>query len=349
MGNLMPAGPQDRDPVDWLSAARAGNQNAFEALTEPHRNELLSHCYRMLGSLQDAEDMVQETFLRAWRRLDTYQALASFRAWMYKIATNACLDQLKRRPKRTIPTNLSDPVSPDQMQPPRLEPIWLEPFPDELLAPREISPEGRYSLRESISLAFLVSIQALQPRQRSALLLADVLDWPIDEIAEIMGSSVSAVNSLLYRARQKLTRLYTGQEEDWIQTGHTNHEQAILLERYLNAWIRADVDGLVALLTEDATFPMPPIPSWCQGRDAIRSFVLAAILYGDPNGRWLILPTRSNAQPAYAWYRRDAASQKYHAFAVQVLTLRGSLISDVTTFGFPHLFPFFNLELELPA
>lgn len=349
MGDLSQSASRDRDPADWLSAARAGNQNAFEALAEPHRNELLSHCYRMLGSLQDAEDVVQDTYLRAWRRLDTYQARASFRAWMYKIATNACLDQLKRRTKRTIPSYLSDPVEPDQMQPPVMEPIWLEPFPDELLTPREVTPEGRYSLRESISLAFLVAVQALQPRQRSALLLADVLDWPINEIADIMGSSVSAVNSLLYRARNRLNQLYTLQEEDWIWNGQINREQEALLERYVNAWISADVDGLVALLTEDATFPMPPIPSWCQGRAAIRSFVLAAILYGDSAGRWRILPTHSNSQPAYAWYQWDEASHRYHAFAIQVLTLRDSLISDVTTFGFPHLFTTFGLELELSA
>ncbi len=200
----------DADLASSLAAARLGDTGAFASLAEPHRRELLSHCYRMLGSPQDAEDLVQETYLRAWRRLETYQGRASFRAWLYKIATNACLDYLDRRPRRILPqqknaiADLSGPFPP-----PVTEPIWIEPFPDEMLAPVEANPEARYESRESISLAFLVALQVLAPRQRCALILGDVLDWTAAEIADVLGVSVSAVNSLLHHARTTLKQHYT--------------------------------------------------------------------------------------------------------------------------------------------
>jgi RNA polymerase sigma-70 factor (ECF subfamily) len=333
-----------------LAAARAGSQAEFATLTEPHRRELLTHCYRMMGSLQDAEDLVQETFLRAWRRLDTYEGRASFRAWLYKIATNACLDALDRRPKRTLPTALHAATDPgDPILSPITEPIWLEPFPDELFDPPDVGPEARYDARESVTLAFLIALQVLPPRQRAVLILCDVLDWHAREVAELLDLTVSAVSSLLHRARTTLAKHYHARSHDAIRTTPPDGVITALLHRYVRAWETANVDELVSLLKEDARFPMPPIPSWYQGRAAIRAFVSATILAGDAVDRWRLQPVRANAQPGFAWYRRNEMGGSYHAYAIQVLTFDGDLLADITTFGNPALFPHFGLPLELKA
>jgi RNA polymerase sigma-70 factor (ECF subfamily) len=190
--------PEIPGPGKFLPAALAGDPAAFEALTEPYRRELLAHCYRILGSLEDAEDLLQETLLRAWKRLDTYEGRASLRAWLYKIATNACLDALDRRPRRGLPPGWYPQTQSTAPFPaPVTEPVWLEPFPDELLGPAEATPEARIESRESISLSFLVALQALSPRQRCVLILRDVLDWRAEELADMLGASLSSVNSLL--------------------------------------------------------------------------------------------------------------------------------------------------------
>lgn len=342
---------QNSPVVDWaelLAAARDGDAGAFTSLTEPHRRELTTHCYRMLGSLQDAEDMVQETYLRAWRRLDTYEGRASFRAWLYKISTNACLDLLERRPKRTLPAGRSasgDPSTPPQ--PPVTDPIWIEPFPDELLAPSETNPEARYDAHESISLAFLVALQALPPRQRSVLILDDVLDWTAEEISGILGISLSAVNSLLYRARSTLKQRYPAGRRVSSDSALVDDRMKQLLEQYLQAWESADIEGIVSMLKEDAAFPMPPMPVWYQGREAIRAFISATILAGDARGRWRLMPVRANGRHGFAFYRLDETSQKYTPFAIQVLSFQGDLLEDVTTFGYPFLFPAFGLPAEI--
>lgn len=339
---LTPAEDFDRT----LAAARFGDQAAFASLTEPHRKELLSHCYRMLGSLEDAEDQVQETFLRAWRRLETYQGRGSLRAWLYKIASNACLDALQRRPKRSLPLELCAPADPAApLEPPVTGPVWIEPFPDEQLAPREAGPEARYESRESISFAFMIALQELPPRQRCALILGDVLDWQAAEVAGALNVSVSAVNSLLHRARLTLKQRHHQKWEPKLLPA--KERQAQILERYLRAWESADIDGIVSLLTEDATFPMPPLPGWYRGRAAIRSFILATSLAGDAAGRWKLLPIRANGSPGFAFYVRDDAGGKYLPFALQVLRFEGELFGDVITFGAPNLFPAFNLPLEL--
>jgi RNA polymerase sigma-70 factor (ECF subfamily) len=324
----------------------AGDPAAFASLTEPFRKELLTHCYRMLGSLEDAEDLVQETLLRAWRRLETYQGRAPMRAWLYKIATNNCLDALSRRPKRSLPVELGAPADPAKPPEPLVnEPVWIEPYPDELLAPVEASPEARYESRESISFAFLIVLQELPPRQRCALILGDVLDWQAAEIAEVLDISVSAVNSLLHRARSTLKQHYPRHTAE--KPYPTEGRQKQLLERYLRAWETADIDGIVSMLTEEATFPMPPLPSWYQGRAAIRAFILATSLAGEAAGRWRLLPIRANGLPGFAFYVRDENSGKYLPFALQVLRFEGELLSDVTTFGTPGLFPAFDLPAEL--
>lgn len=336
------------DLSERLAAARVGDQEAFSGLTEPHRYELLTHCYRMLGSLQDAEDLVQETFLRAWRRLETYAERASFRAWLYKIATNACLDELHQRPQRLLPTTTYQPGDPaEPMGQPVSEPVWLEPFPDELLAPKEVSPEARYDVQESITLAFLIALQLLPPRQRAVLVLRDVLDWRAEEVASLLETTISAVNSMLYRARSTLAGRYSSWDKLPIRSGQADSSALTLLDRYVHAWETADIDALVSLLKEDASFPMPPSPSWYYGREAIRAFIAANILNGEARGRWRLLPVGANAQPSFAWYRRDESSDTYQAFAIQVLTFDGDLLADVTTFGTPYLFPYFGLAAEL--
>jgi RNA polymerase sigma-70 factor (ECF subfamily) len=223
--------------------------------------------------------------------------------------------------------------------------VWLEPFPDEQLDPQEAGPEARYESRESISFAFIIALQELPPRQRCALILGDVLDWRAVEVAGALDVSVSAVNSLLHRARLTLKQCYHHKGEP--ESLPTEERQARLLERYLVAWESADIDGIVSLLTEDATFPMPPLPGWYRGRAAIRSFILATSLAGDAAGRWKLLPIRANGSPGFAFYLQDGARGKFLPFALQVLRFEGEQFGEVITFGYPGLFPAFGLPVEL--
>lgn len=338
------------DTSPRIRAALAGDKGEFTALAEPYRRELSVHCYRMLGSLQDAEDLVQETLLRAWQKLDTYEGRATFRAWLYKIATNACLDALARRPKRTLPPQLQPPADPSQpSRPPLLEQIWLEPFPDDLLAEETMEPEARYAARESITLAFLAALQLLPARQRAILILRDVLDWEATEVARLLEITVAAVNSALHRARVTLAKNYHARGVTSLSASPADERTRDLLARYIRAWEDADVDGLVALLKEDATFPMPPSPSWYQGREAIRQFVAANIFVGNARGRWRAVPTSANGRPAFAMYGLDDNSGIYRAFGIEVLTLEGDKIADITTFLNPTLLHYFNLPLEIDS
>jgi RNA polymerase sigma-70 factor (ECF subfamily) len=347
---------------EWLAAARSGDQVAFARLVEPHRRELQVYCYRMLGSLLDAEDLVQETLLRAWRRLDTFEGRASLRAWLYRIATNACLDDLRRRPRRTLPQVSVPPADPaEPLAPPPAEPIWLEPLPDEWLAGEEASPEAAFDRLESVTFAFLIALQALPPRQRAVLILKDVLAWRAREVAALLDLTVPAVNSALHRARVTLAAHYHGKRQDAVRLTPGDPRTSMLLQRYVQAWERADVEGIVALLKEDAAYPMPPSPSWYRGRAAIGAFIRNAILSGADGADdasvsadlWLLRPAPfANGCPAVAWYRRfrDAragGSERYQAFALQVLSWDGELLAEVMTFVRPELFPFFGLPPQL--
>jgi RNA polymerase sigma-70 factor (ECF subfamily) len=323
-----------------------------ERLLESYRNELFLHCYRLQGSLHDAEDTVQDTMLRAWRHFDNFtdRGPGSLRAWLYTIATNACLDALKKRSPRTLPTAASPAWNPQEPVAARgSEMLWLEPFPDSWLIEAAENPEARYTQHESVSLAFLTALQLLPPRQRAILLLSDVLDWRAAEIAQLLEISVSAVNSALHRARVTLEKNYLREQREIAQFHRVDAATNALLTRYLHAWETDDVDGLVALLKEDATLSMPPVPSWYQGREAIRAILCTAIFPSSVRDQWRLSPTRANGQPAFVVYRSDGATGSYRAFAVQVITLDGSgQITGVTAFLGPKLAAFFGFPLQLP-
>ena len=333
-----------------LAAARAGDPNAFGGLTEPYRHELQVHCYRMLGSLQEAEDLVQETFLRAWRRIETFEGRASWRAWLYKIATNACLDALEKRPRRTLPVQSRPPAEPSELPaPPLTELIWLEPFPDDLLDDVEPTPEARYDMHESITLAFLTALQLLPPRQRAVLLMRDVLDWSASQVAKLLDMTIPAVNSALHRARVTLGRNYTPERP--VSLKLADPATRALLDRYVETWEQADVPGLLALLREDVTISMPPSPTWYSGRVALGAVAEGMIFAGEARGRFRLRFVRANGQPAFGFYRRDEAGGIYRAESIQVVSLADgeTQIKTLTSFFDARLFTRFGLPSELTA
>jgi RNA polymerase sigma-70 factor (ECF subfamily) len=322
------------------------DQHEFGALAEPYRRELQAHCYRMMGSVQDAEDMVQETFLRAWRRRETYEGRASLRAWLYKIATNVCLDTLEKRPRRAIPVTRQAAGTLDEPIPaPVREPIWLEPFPDDWL-PDDTNPEGDFSARENITMAFMAALHLLPPRQRAVLILRDVLDWQASEVAHLLELTVPAVKSALHRARTTLATHYHPLEIETLRV--LDMETQRQLEHYVRAWETADVNALLTLLKADARFSMPPLPAWYSGRETIGKLVSLTVFSGEAHGRWRLLPTRANRQIAFGLYRRDNADSEYRAYGIQLLTFADGQIADITTFINPGVFGFFGLPAILP-
>lgn len=305
--------------------------DAFQNLTGPYQRELLLHCYRILGSLEDAEDALQETLLRAWRRFDTLKEQSSLRAWLYKIATNVSLDLLARHKARSMPSVLFPPANPHAPLPGAVDdPIWLEPIPEETIAGRDPNPEAQVEAHESVSLAFLAILQTLPGRQRAALILCDVLDWKAQEAAQMLDLSLAAVNSALQRARATLKKdqakavLHTRPATGDPQTG-------ILLNRYIQAWEAADAAGLASLLREDATLTMPPLPAWYFGREAIRTFFETHLFAGKSQGSFRLLLTRANDSPALAVYQRDEQGE-YRPASIQVITLDGGQIAQVDCF-----------------
>src|SRR5919108_3257794 len=258
--------PVEREQAALLAAARRGDEHAFARLTSPYRRELLVHCYRLVGSLHDAEDLLQETLLRAWQRLGAFEGRSSLRRWLYRIATNACLNALERTPRVLLFPTAEEAV------PLAARVEWLEPYPDSLL-PEAADPSARLDLRESVALAFLAAIQHLPPRQRAMLVLFDVLGWSASEIAELLETSVAAVNSGLQRARSTLDRQPPPQPAE--------EEERALLKRFVEAWERVDIEGLVELLREDAVLAMPPEPMWFSGREAVGEFFATVPADGD--------------------------------------------------------------------
>jgi RNA polymerase sigma-70 factor (ECF subfamily) len=308
-----------------LVRARAGDGDAFRELTEPYLRELQVHCYRMLGSFQDAEDVLQATLLSAWQGLDGFEGRASLRTWLYRIATNQCLNARRsagRRPAQAWNVPGVEPPSPSRLG----EVVWLEPFPDALLdgsAGVPLGPEARYELSESISLAFVTALQVLPPRQVAVLVLRDVLGFRAAEVAELLDTSVESVKGALKRARATL-RLATSEKPP---AAGSSAEDTIVA-RFVQAWESADVDALVALLTDDVFVSMPPMPFEYEGRDLVRRF--CASIFG-AGRRFELVPTRANGQPAFGAYLRgpDGIS---HGAGLYVLTLAGGGISAMTRF-----------------
>ncbi len=292
--------------------------------------------------------MVQETFLRAWRLRETFEGRGPLRTWLYKIATNNCLDALKKHARRVVPityqpvSTVAEPIPAEVM-----EPIWLEPYPDHLLGPAGSTPEEDFFVKENITIAFMAALHLLPPRQRAVLILRDALGWEAREVAELLDITVSAVKSALHRARVRLAHHGAAPSVEHETIRVPGDATRVQLHDYVSAWETADIEGLVRLLKEDATFSMPPIPAWYRGRDEIRALISRTIFSGKAQGRWRLLATRANRQPAFGLYRQSELPAVYHAYGIQVLTFHDSRIADITTFRNPALFAYFRLPATL--
>jgi RNA polymerase sigma-70 factor (ECF subfamily) len=326
------------------AAARRRDADAFERLIEPYRAELQAHCYRMLGSAADAEDALQEILVRAWRGLPRFEGRSSLRSWLYRIATNACLTMIERRPTRALPIDYggaSDPHDPPER--PLVEPVWLEPYPDQALEAEDasVSPATRYERRESIELAFIAALQHLPSRQRAVLLLRDVLGLAPAEIAAALDTTPAAIYSLLQRARQAADERLPARSQQATLRSIGDRRLRELVERYLRAWDAGDVAAIAEMLADDATFSMPPRPNWYRGRAAVGAFLAGLPLSG--RWRWRHLPIRANGQVSLGAYQLDASGSG-HAHAIQVLTVDiNARISDITVFHTPEAFGRFGL------
>jgi RNA polymerase sigma-70 factor (TIGR02960 family) len=314
---------------DLMSRARAGDGDAFRELTEPYRRELRVHCYRMIGSFQDAEDVLQDTLLAAWQGLEGFEGRASLRTWLYRIATNRCLNARRAAGRRAAKEWSIAEYQPPE--PTRLgEVVWLEPFPDALLEgaiDMPLGPEAHYEQTESISLAFVTALQVLPPRQLAVLILRDVLGFHANEVADMLDSTVQSVNSALKRARAGLQRRLPNADRAPPPAGDSPSEDAIVA-KFVSAWESADLDALVALLTDDVFVSMPPMPLEYEGRDIVTRF--CANLFGSGR-KFDLLRTRANGQPAFGAYLRAAAGIR-HGTGLIVLTLTGDQICAMTHF-----------------
>jgi len=318
---------------DLLERARAGGEQAFADLVEPYRRELHAHCYRMLGSVHDAEDSLQDAMLRAWKGLGRFDGRGSLRSWLYTIATNTCLDAIGRRPKRVLPIDYG-PATDPHLGPgePVVESVWIEPYPDEILGVQDgfASPEASYEQREGVELAFVAALQHLPATQRAVLIEREVLGFSAKEVAESLQTTVASVNSALQRARASVQERVPERTQQATLRGLGEEATREILDRYVDAWERCDVEAFAAMLAEDATFAMPPLASWFSGREAIAQWARGWPLSG--SWRWRVVRTRANGSPAlgfYAWNEDDGA---YRPFALNVLELRGEQVAAVTAF-----------------
>jgi RNA polymerase sigma-70 factor (ECF subfamily) len=333
-----------------LEAVRGGDEDAFRQLVEPHRANLLAHCYRMLGSIHDAEDALQEALLRAWRGLSGFDAGRSIRPWLYKIATNTCLDAIARRRKRILPMDYGLPPNPNHEDDaaPVVESIWLEPYPDDKLGIEDgyAAPEARYEQREAVELAFIAALQHLPAQQRAALILREVLGFSAREVSQLLETTVASVNSALQRARKAVDESLPAQSQQATLRALGDERIQALVKDYVDAWESADVDAITAMLAEDVTMAMPPYPFWWQGRDTL----IAAVTHPESpfHQRWRYLPTRANGQLAFAGYLWDADKECYVAHALEVIRLEGTKIKASVGFATPEIFSRFGLPDELP-
>jgi RNA polymerase sigma-70 factor, ECF subfamily len=315
-------------PVEVLDAARSGDAVAFERLIGPYRDELLVHCYRMLGSRHDAEDVLQEALVRAWRGVGGLDERGFVRAWLYKIATNRCLTALERLGRRELPFDVLPGT-------PGTEVSWLEPCPDP-------SPEASYLAREAVGLAFVAALQHLSALQRAALILREVLGFSAAEVAGLLDTSTAAVNSALQRARKTIDTTRVSQQS--VQRELGSDAVKGIASRWIDAWQDGDVDAIVAMLAEDARFSMPPLPEWYRGTDAIRAFLLG----GPLRSRWRFLPTSANGQLAFGTYLWDDTASAYLPGGLDVLTLHNGQVSEIVSFLTADLTDF-GLPADLPA
>ena len=317
-------------PADLLGAARNGDENAFARLVEPHRGELHAHCYRMLGSLHDAEDSLQDALLRAWRGLPRFDGRSSLRAWLYRIATNTCLDVIGRRPRRALPIGHVGAADPHEgVGTPLAESVWIEPYPAERLEDGHAAPDAHYELRESVELAFVAALQHLPAAQRAVLILREVLGFSAQEVADTLDTTVAGVNSALQRARRAVDERLPDRSQAQTLRALGDDELRAIVEGYMDAMAGGDVERVVAMLTEDAAWSMPPLASWFRGPD-VRVFLATGPLSG--RFRWRHRPARANGQLAVGTYTLHEDEGAYVAFSLDVLTLRGARISDVTAF-----------------
>jgi RNA polymerase sigma-70 factor (TIGR02960 family) len=334
--------------TELIGRAQAGDEQAFHQLVEPYRRELQLHCYRILGSALDAEDAMQETMLAAWQGLPGFEQRASIRTWLYKVATNRCLNALRaasRRPSMGQPppgVDLPEPTGSSEV-------VWLEPYPDVLLdglADRAPGPDARYEMREAVSLAFITALQLLPPRQRAVLILRDVLGFRSSEAAGMLETTQESVTSALKRARSALPRELADQNEQEPPPAPGSAAERELVARLTRAFEDADIAGIVALVTEDVRLAMPPIPLEYQGRDVFSRFFTAVAFRNGRRYRTVI--TRANGQPAFATYLRDARTGIWHANGMVVLTLAGHRVSAITRFD-NGVLPRFGLPRTLPG
>jgi RNA polymerase sigma-70 factor, ECF subfamily len=332
-----------------LMAARRGDEDAYGRLLEPYRRELHAHCYRMLGSVHDAEDALQDVLLRAWKGLARFEARSSLRAWLYRIATNACLNAIERRPPRQLPIGYGPDGDPHAFgeQPPLAETVWLEPYPDEQLGLGEglAGPAARYEQRESVELAFVAALQLLPARQRATLIMREVLGFSAREVAEALDTTVASVNSSLQRARKTVADELPEESQQVVVGSLGDEALQALVRSYMGAMERGDVPAVVALLTEDATWSMPPFAEWYGGLGAITVFLRKVAL---KDVSWRHLPTHASGQPAVGCYMLSDDGSRYELKVIDVLTLRGARIAAVTAFLTPEVYGRFGLPETLP-
>jgi RNA polymerase sigma-70 factor, ECF subfamily len=334
--------------VRLLEAARTGDEDAFARLVEPYRRALHAHCYRMLASTTDAEDALQDALLNAWRGLPKFEGRSSLRSWLYTIATNASLRAIERRPKRVLPIDYAPAGDPhDDIAEPLLESVWVEPYPDEMLGLEDgpAGPEARYEQRESVELAFVAALQHLPARQRAVLILRDVLGFSAREAATALETSSPAVDSALQRAHKAVDERLPDRSQQEVLRALDDRGMREIVDRYVDAFERADVKAVVEMLAADGTFTMPPRPTWFRGREAIAAFLTGHVL--SPENRWRLVPVRANGQLAFGNYRWDAERQIFEPRSISVLTLGAEEIAEITTFLDPELGPLFGLPDEL--
>jgi RNA polymerase sigma-70 factor (ECF subfamily) len=340
----------DQTEIDFLAAARSGDELAFGELTLPLQRELHVHCYRMLGSLDDADDALQETLLRAWRQIDTFEPRAPFRAWLYRIATNVCLTMLARRARRGEVASTALVEARDAAGRKETEPMYLDPYPDawlDELAPAAPGPEATVVQQESVELAFVAAVQLLPPTQRATVLLREVIGYTAADVASMLETTVAGVNSALQRARRTLEKEQVAARVTRPHGRSVTATEQALVRRLTDAWHAADIPSMVALLTEDAVLSMPPMPDRYVGREAIGTFLATRPAHGQV-GRFRLVPTHANRQPALACYLREEDGT-YLANMVVVLAIQGDEIASLVRFRGPNLFERFGLPETLAA